>query len=66
MQNKTKPHISLSPIGQIERKHALSQQQLFQTKKTEKQILYSMDEDTYEELVASWAYSCLKGKYSEV
>ena len=61
MRSSTKPHISLSPIEKIERKHALSQQQLFQTEKTEKQILYSMDEDTYEELVASWAYLCLRG-----
>ena len=36
MQNSTKTHISLSPIEQIERKHTLSQQQLFQTEKTEK------------------------------
>ena len=59
-------HLKLTPIGPVERNHALSPQQLFIRDRTEKQILFSMDEDAYEELVASWAFLCLREKYSEV
>lgn len=66
MPNNNPIQIQLAPIVEVERKHFLSQQQLFQIEKTEKQMLEAMDEDTYEELVTSWAFLCLKGKYIDV
>lgn len=66
MLNNEDSYLKISPIGPVERKHVLSPQQLFIQDRTEKEILFSMDEDTYEELVASWAFSCLRHKYCEV
>lgn len=66
MLNNKAAHLKITPIGPVERNHVLSPQQLFIRDRTEKQILFSMDEDTYEELVASWAFLCLREKYSEV
>lgn len=53
-----------------EGKYALKDAALFSEHRAEKDILKAMDEDTYEELVTSWAYWCLKEgkdkKYEDV
>lgn len=43
-----------------ESKRGLKGAALFNEQRIDKDILKTMDEDTYEELVASWAYWCLK------
>lgn len=50
-------------ISKPKQNHTLSPQQMFLEKRTDTQILDNMDEDTYEELVSTWAYFCLKKKY---
>ena len=55
----------LKPISEVKPKYALTQKQLLIQNRTEKSILYAMDEDTYEELVTSWAYLCLDGQYDQ-
>lgn len=57
--------VTFAPLQDVERKHYLTEQQMFNQNRTDKEILYAMDEDTYEELVASWAFSCLSGKYEQ-
>lgn len=57
--------VTFAPLKDVERKHNLTVQQMFKQNRTDKEILYSMDEDTYEELVASWAFSCLSGEYEQ-
>lgn len=51
-------------------KYGLKGAALFNEHRVDKDILKAMDEDTYEELVASWAYWCLKEgkdkKYEDV
>ncbi|MBQ3749710.1 MAG: restriction endonuclease [Bacteroidales bacterium] len=51
-------------------KHGLKGATLFHETRIDKDILEKMDEDTYEELVTSWAYWCLKEgstpKYEDV
>ena len=51
-------------------KHGLKGTALFNENRIDKDILKTMDEDTYEELVTSWAYWCLKigkvKKYEDV
>ena len=58
--------VTFAPLQDVERKHYLTEQQMFNQNRTDKEILYAMDEDTYEELVASWAFSCLSGKYEQL
>lgn len=55
----------LTPIAAVKPKHALTQKQMFMQNQTDKSILYAMDEDTYEELVTSWAYLCSDGMYEQ-
>lgn len=51
-------------------KHGLIGTALFKERRLDKDILKTMDEDTFEELVTSWAYWCLKigekTKYEDV
>ena len=49
-----------SKLDKPECKHGLKGTALFNERRSDKIILQTMDEDTYEELVASWAYWCLK------
>ena len=46
--------------------HRLKEELLFTETRRALDILKTMDEDTYEELVASWAYWCLKKDYEDV
>ena len=46
--------------------HRLKEELLFTETRRAQDILKTMDEDTYEELVASWAYWCLKEDYEDV
>lgn len=58
--------LTFTPIENVGQVHTLNNEQMLApNKQPDKSILYAMDEDTYEELVASWAYSCLKGRYVE-
>lgn len=47
-------------LKEPENKHGLKGAALFNEHRTDKDILKAMDEDTYEELITSWAYWCLK------
>lgn len=42
--------------------HGLKGAALFREKRKDNEILSAMDEDTYEEFIASWAYYCVKNK----
>ncbi len=53
-------------IEKPENKYGLKGGALYNETRKDKDILKAMDEDTYEELIASWAYWCLKGKYEDV
>ena len=46
--------------------HKLKEELLFTETRRAEEILKTMDEDTYEELVASWAYWSLKDRYEDV
>lgn len=58
--------IAIHPIKSVRQTRLLTNEQMLSVNRTDKQILSAMDEDTYEELVASWAYMCLKSKYEDV
>lgn len=42
--------------------HGLKGPALFRETRKDKDILFTMDEDTYEEFIATWAYYCVKNK----
>lgn len=42
--------------------HGLKGAALFREKRKDNEILSAMDEDTYEEFIATWAYYCVKNK----
>ena len=52
--------ITIKSLQKPETKRALKRADLFNEQRRSKDILKTMDEDTYEEMVASWAYWCLK------
>ena len=52
--------ITIKSLKKPETKHALKGTEVFNEQRRSKDILKTMDEDTYEEMVASWAYWCLK------
>lgn len=56
--------MKLQELNKPENKHGLKGSDLFREKRMDKDILEAMDEDTYEELIASWAYWCLKEKHN--
>lgn len=58
--------IAIHPIKSVKQTRTLTNEQMLSVNRTDKQILSAMDENTYEELVASWAYMCLKPKYEDV
>ena len=62
--------ITTEILKKPESKRGLEGATLFNEHRIDKDILKTMDEDTYEELVASWAYWCLKEgkekKYEDV
>lgn len=62
--------ITIKSLKKPETKHALKGTEVFNEQRRSKDILKTMDEDTYEEMVASWAYWCLKEndgrKYEDV
>lgn len=49
----------LAPIEKPKNEHGLTGAALFGETRKDKDILYCMDEDTYEELITSWAFHCL-------
>jgi hypothetical protein len=51
--------ITLQPLEKPEKKHGLDVR-VFDETRRDKDILKTMDEDTYEELIASWTYWCFK------
>lgn len=53
--------MELQEIKEPVNRHGLKGSALFNEHRKDKDILETMDEDTYEELIASWAYWCLKG-----
>ena len=65
---KGKP--TVEELKKPEGKHGLKGAALFNENRVDKDILKAMDEDTYEEFVASWAFWCLKtdesSKYEDV
>lgn len=52
--------IEISVLDMPRAEHKLREELLFTEKRRAHDIMKAMDEDTYEELVASWAYWCLK------
>jgi hypothetical protein len=52
--------ITITKLNKPEGKRGLKGAALFNEYRIDKDILKTMDEDTYEELVTSWAYWCLK------
>ena len=52
-------------IKKPDNNHGLKGAALFSENRKDKDILEAMDEDTYEELIASWAYWCLKESVNE-
>lgn len=52
--------MELQKIDEPNNNHGLKGPALFNEHRKDKDILYSMNEDTYEEMIASWAYYCLK------
>lgn len=50
---------TLFPIEKPQNKYGLKGISIFSETRNDKEILYCMDEDTYEELIASWAFHCL-------
>lgn len=65
-----KMSIIQKPLEKPDIKHGLKGTALFNENRLDKDILKTMDEDTYEELVTSWVYWCLKErnakKYDDV
>lgn len=57
--------MALQELKKPENKHGLKNTALFNENRKDKDILMTMDEDTYEELIASWAYWCLKDTPNE-
>ena len=59
-----------SLLVEPEYKYGLKGASLFKENRTDKDILRTMNEDTYEELVTSWAFHCIKSgdqkKYEDV
>lgn len=55
------------PVEKPKNEHGLKGSALFSVTRKDKDILDSMDPDTYEEMIASWAFYCLKtnGKHYE-
>lgn len=51
---------TLSPIEKPQNKYGLKGASLFGETRKDKEILDCMNEDTYEELIASWAFHCLR------
>ena len=60
MLEKKEMNIELKEINRPENKHGLKGTALFNENRKDNDILMAMDEDTYEELIASWAFWCLK------
>lgn len=58
--------IEINAFDMPRAEHKLREELLFTETRRAHDILKTMDEDTYEELVASWAYWCLKEKYEDV
>lgn len=62
--------ITYSDLSEPSREHCLKGKSLFETKESDINILKTMHEETYEELVAAWAFWCLKNgtaqKYEDV
>lgn len=52
--------LSIKSFDKPKAEHKLKEELLFTETRRAEEILKTMDEDTYEELVASWAYWCLK------
>ena len=53
-------NITIKSLQKPEARHALKGAEVFNEQRRSKDILKTMDEGTYEEVVASWAYWCLK------
>lgn len=53
-------NITIKSLQKPETKHTLKGAEVFNERRRSKDILKTMDEGTYEEMVASWAYWCLK------
>lgn len=62
----SKSQIQKEIVVEPERFHMLSNEERLRYDITPKERLALMDEDTYEELVAIWAFACLKSKYKDV
>lgn len=58
--------IQLEEIRKPNNIHGLRGAALFNETRKDKEILKTMDEDTYEELIASWAYYYCKNSYEDV
>lgn len=61
-----KDQITKEAVIEPTRIHMLSNEERLRYDIAPKERLALMDEDTYEELVAVWAYACLKSKYKDV
>lgn len=61
-----KEQITKEAVIEPTRIHMLSNEERLRYDIAPKERLALMDEDTYEELVAVWAYACLKSKYKEL
>ena len=61
-----KEQITKEAVIEPTRIHMLSNEERLRYDIAPKERLALMDEDTYEELVAVWAYACLKSKYKDV
>lgn len=64
MENKSQ--MQKEAIVEPNRIHMLSNEERLSYDVAPKDRLASMDEDTYEELVAVWAFACLKSRYKDV
>ena len=58
--------IQIEKLEKPKAEHKLKEELLFTETRRAQDILKTMDEDTYEELVASWAYWCLEDRYEDV
>ena len=58
--------LSIKTLDKPKAEHKLKEELLFTETRRAEEILKTMDEDTYEELVASWAFWCLKDRYEDV
>lgn len=58
--------IGITSFDKPKAEHKLKEELLFTETRRAQDILRTMDQSTYEELVTSWAYWCLKEKYEDV